>query len=93
MNRDEYLENALEQWRLWGPEKISCEQIKPIMELMLYHTKTAISGGGVRELRQEEEIRIGIRRFFIACRKRYMELNDGAEDKGSDNRCSINNSH
>lgn len=62
MTRDEYLKNALEQWKLWGPE-ISCEEIKPIMELMLYHTKE----------------KIGIREFFVACRKRYMELNNVEE--------------
>ena len=78
MTRDEYLENALEQWKLWGPTNISCEDIKPIMELMLYHTK---------------EQKLGIREFFVICRKRYVELNNGAEDKSSDNRCSVNNSY
>lgn len=63
MTRDEYLENALEQWKLWGPPKISCEEIKPIMELMLYHSKE----------------KIGIREFFVICRKRYMELNNGTK--------------
>jgi len=78
MTRDEYLLNALEQWRLWGPE-ISTEEIKPIMELMLYHTK-------------EEPIKIGIRRFFVICRQRYMELKNGdnVEDKDSDIRCCDN---
>ena len=79
MTRDEYLENALGQWKLWGPTNISCEDIKPIMELMLYHVK-------------EEPIEIGIRKFFVTCRKRYMELNNGA-DKSSDSRCGTNHSY
>jgi len=49
------------------------------MELMLYHVK-------------EEPIEIGIRKFFVTCRKRYMELNNGA-DKSSDSRCGTNNSY
>ena len=79
MTRDKYLENALEQWKLWGPE-ISSEEIKPIMELMLYHI--------------EEPIRVGIRRFFVICRNRYMELKNAecVEDKNDNNRCCDNSS-
>ena len=61
MNRDQYLKNALELWKVWvGERKIKTRDIKPIMELLLYYCP--------------EPVTIKMDRFLKEARTRYLDF-------------------
>ena len=62
MTRDKYLENALEQWKIWVGSSvlITEEQIKPVMELLLYYVKPPV--------------KLPMEKFIQTAYKRYMEV-------------------
>jgi len=58
MTRDQYLDNALKQWKLF--EQIPINKIRPFMELLLYY--------------MDEPIKIELKRFSSVAKKRYIEF-------------------